>query len=168
MSRLLFLVLIVCSFTAYAQDATTFILVRHAEKETNVGSDQMMAKDPPLAKAGEERALRLQQLLEKQPVGVILSTNYKRTKSTVQPIATSRNLTIETYESLKAPQLEELIAKHKGGTILVSGHSNTIPGLANLLLGSNKFANYEDSDYGNVLVVTVTAVGKGTVTHLRY
>jgi 2,3-bisphosphoglycerate-dependent phosphoglycerate mutase len=149
-------------------DAVTFILVRHAEKETNVGGDQMMAKDPPLSKAGAERAVRLKELLDKQPITVILSTNYKRTLTTVQPTADAKGLTVQTYESLKSPQMEELINKHKGGTVLISGHSNTIPGFANLLLGSNKFANYEDSDYGNILIITVTPIGKGNVTHLRY
>jgi broad specificity phosphatase PhoE len=168
MFKILLTLLTFLSFEAFSQDATTFILVRHAEKETNVGNDQMMAKDPPLSKGGEERAVRLQQLLDKQPIGVILSTNYKRTRTTVEPTAKAKNLTVETYESLKAPQLEELIAKHKGGVVLIAGHSNTVPGLANLLLGSNKFANYDDADYGNVLIVTVTSVGKGTVVHVRY
>ena len=165
MKKLLYLVLFVCA-NAYAQsDVTTFILVRHAEKETAASQDQMMSKDPNLSKEGQERAQALARLLDKQKVDAIFSTNYQRTKNTVAPLAQAKGITVQTYESLK---LDELVAKHKGGTVLICGHSNTVPGFANTLLGNKQFANYEDSDYGNVLIVTVTALGKGNVTHLRY
>jgi 2,3-bisphosphoglycerate-dependent phosphoglycerate mutase len=165
MKRLLYVLIFVCA-NAYAQsDVTTFILVRHAEKESAPAGDEMMAKNPPLAKAGQERAQSLVRLLEKQKVDAIYSTNYTRTKDTVTPVAQAKGLTVETYDKLN---LEELITKHKGGTVLVCGHSNTAPGFANTLLGNKQFANYDDSDYGNILIVTVTAIGKGSVTHLRY
>lgn len=148
-------------------EATTFILVRHAEKEV-AGSDPMMAKDPPLAAAGQARALNLAKLLEKQSLQLILSTNYKRTQNTVKPTAEAKGLTIQNYESLKAPDFEKLLAAHAGGTILVCGHSNTIPAFANMLLGSNSFSNFDDSDYGNILVITLTEVGKGKLVWVRY
>jgi broad specificity phosphatase PhoE len=151
------LLFFVCA-TASAQ--TTFILVRHAEKEV---SD---SKDPMLSKAGQERAQALARLLEKQKIDAIMSTNYHRTKTTVEPVASAKGITVQTYESLKEPEVTKLI--DTGGTILICGHSNTIPALANVLVGKNQFANYDDSDYGNVLIITATAIGKATVTHLRY
>jgi broad specificity phosphatase PhoE len=160
MKGLLYILIFLCA-NVYAQDqVTTFILVRHAEKATTGDP-----KDPMLSKEGQERAQSFARLLEKQGVDLILSTNYHRTKNTVQPLADSKGITIQTYESLKP---DELIAQHKGGTIVVCGHSNTVPGFANALLGTKQFANYDDSDYGNVLIITLTEVGKGKVTHLRY
>lgn len=167
--RLLVLTLLVTS-VAFAQapsEATTFILVRHAEKET-AAADQMMAKDPPLSAAGEARAINLSKLLERQSIQLILSTNYKRTQLTVKPTAEAKGLDVRSYESLKAGDLEKLLAEHKGETILVCGHSNTIPAIANVLLGSNSFSNFDDADYGNILVVTLTTMGKGKLVHLRY
>jgi broad specificity phosphatase PhoE len=153
--------------TSFAQsEITTFVLVRHAEKET--AGEMATSKDPVLAKAGQDRAQSLSKLLEKQKVNSIYSTNYNRTKDTVKPLAEAKGIQVQTYESLKQPQLEELITKNKGGVVVICGHSNTVPGLANLLLGSTQFSNYDDADYGNVLIVSVTAIGKGNVTHLRY
>ncbi|HMJ67559.1 MAG TPA: phosphoglycerate mutase family protein [Cyclobacteriaceae bacterium] len=161
MKKFLYVLVFLCG-SAYAQsEVTTFILVRHAEKETAAAGD----KDPMLSKEGQDRAQQLLQKLEKQKIDAVYSTNYNRTKNTVKPVAEAKNVTIQTYESLK---FDELVAKYKGGTVLICGHSNTIPGFANSLLGNKQFANYDDSDYGNLLIVTVTAVGKGNVTHLRY
>lgn len=159
MKNLVYLLIFFCA-SAYAQgDVTTFILVRHAEK----GTDD--PKDPALSPAGESRAQGLVKLFEKQKVDAVYSTNFKRTKNTITPLAEAKGLTVQTYEALK---LDELITKHKGGTVLICGHSNTVPGLANTLLGNKQFANYDDTDYGNILIVAVTEIGKGNVTHLRY
>jgi broad specificity phosphatase PhoE len=164
MKKLLYLLIFLCG-SAYAQtDVTTFILIRHAEKETADAAD----KNPMLSKDGQARAQALSKLVEKQKVNAIYSTNYNRTKETVKPMAEAKGIQVQTYESLKQPQLEELVTKNKGGTVVICGHSNTVPGLANLLLGSSQFSNYDESDYGNLLVISVTAVGKGNATHLRY
>jgi 2,3-bisphosphoglycerate-dependent phosphoglycerate mutase len=160
MRSLLVILLFVCA-TASAQ--TTFILVRHAEKETVGVTDP---KDPQLSKEGQDRAQSLVRLLDKQKVDVILSTNFNRTKNTVKPLADAKGIAVTTYESLKEPELNQL--KEAGGTVVICGHSNTIPAIANLLAGKDQFATFADSDYGNVLIVTVSEIGKGKVTHLRY
>jgi broad specificity phosphatase PhoE len=144
---------------ASAQTAqTTFILVRHAEKETVGVSDP---KDPPLSKEGQDRAQSLMRLLDKQKIDAILSTNFNRTKSTVKSLADSKGIEIKTYESLKEADLNKL--KEGGGTIVICGHSNTIPAIANLLLGKEQFTTFPDSDYGNLLIIK-----DGSLTHLRY
>jgi 2,3-bisphosphoglycerate-dependent phosphoglycerate mutase len=161
MKKLLYVLIFFC-VNAYAQsDVTTFILVRHAEKATTGDS-----KDPMLSDAGLARAQALAKLLDKQKVNAIYSTNYHRTKDTVKPLAEAKGVEVQTYE--KQPAFEEMIAKNKGGVVVICGHSNTTPVFANLLLGTSQFSNYEDSDYGNILIVSVTAIGKGTVAHLRY
>lgn len=155
--------LIICAFfvmvcaEAFAQ--TTFILVRHAEKEGT-------GKDPVLTKEGEERSRALVQLFDKQKIDAIMSTNFNRTRNTVEPIAKAKGINTQIYGSMNEPDVVKLI--DAGGTVLICGHSNTIPALANLLLGKNQFANYEDSDYGNILIITTSAIGKATVTHLKY
>lgn len=166
MRQLLFIFFVTISVSAYSQ--ATFIIVRHAEKEANTETMTGNAKDPALSTEGKARAEQLAKVLEKQKIDAILSTNTTRTKSTIQPVAQAKGISVQTYESLKAPELTELLSKHKGGTVLICAHSNTAPGIANVLLGGNQFANYDDSDYGNILIVTVSEIGKGTVTHLRY
>src|SRR4051812_23301146 len=106
--RALVVVLIFFCSTAFAQ--TTFILVRHAEKEANAADP----KNPNLTKEGEERAKRLSSMLEKQNVDAIYSTNFNRTKNTVKPLADAKGLTIRVEE----PDLPSL-----KGTIVICGHS---------------------------------------------
>jgi 2,3-bisphosphoglycerate-dependent phosphoglycerate mutase len=148
--RLILVLLVFVCASASAQ--TTFILVRHAEKE--VGST-----DPSLSPAGQQRALALTRILEQQKVDAIYSTNFNRTKDTVKPLADTKGITIQTYE--KEPDIDRL--QKTGGTVVICGHSNTIPTLANKLLGKQQFANFTDDDYGNLLIINGTSV-----THLRY
>ena len=157
--RLLKLLVIFLVFAcASASAQTTFILVRHAEKETAGTIDP---KDPPLAKEGQDRAQSLARLLDKQKIDAILSTNFNRTKSTVKPLADAKGIEIKTYESLKEADLAKL--KATGGTVLICGHSNTIPAIANLLIGKEQFTTFPDADYGNLLIIK-----DGSLTHLRY
>jgi len=156
--RKLILSLILVFVTASSFAQTTFILVRHAEKENTANND------PALTTEGQERAQRLAQMLEKQNIDHVLSTDFKRTMNTVGPLAKSRGLMIQVYKSVNPADW----ITDKPRTIVVSGHSNTIPALANQILGREQFKNFEDSDYGNILISTATAVGKATVTHLRY
>lgn len=147
----------------YAQTVTTFILVRHAEKAAEGGSD------PDLKPEGMKRADSFAALFTKASVDAVYSTNYKRTRNTIAPLANSKNLTVNTYSSMKAADLEVLLTKHTGGTIVIAGHSNTIPEIANALVGEKKFEQFTDADYGNILVISVTAVGKDAkVLWLRY
>ena len=149
MRLILVLLLFVCATTS-AQ--TTFILIRHAEKESG-------STDPNLSKEGEARAQSLVRLLEKQKIDAIYSTNFNRTKNTVKPLADAKSISIQTYE--KEPDIDKL--QKNGGTIVICGHSNTIPALANKLIGKQQFTNFADDDYGNVLIINGTSV-----TQLRY
>jgi 2,3-bisphosphoglycerate-dependent phosphoglycerate mutase len=164
MKRYLLIVAILFGSTAYAQQGvTTFIVVRHAEKSMTESSS-----DPSLAPEGTERAKRLAALLKEVEVSAIYSTNYKRTKSTVTPIAEAKSVAIQDYKSLKETELDEMIKKHSGGTVVIAGHSNTVPGIVNLLIGKEKYKNLDDSNYGSLFIVTVTERGKGAVTLLTY
>jgi 2,3-bisphosphoglycerate-dependent phosphoglycerate mutase len=146
MKNLLILLIFVC---ASASAQTTFILVRHAEKESG-------AADPMLSKEGEARAQSLVRLLDKQKVDAIYSTNFNRTKNTVKPLADAKGISVQIYE--KDPDVGKM-----SGTVVICGHSNTIPALANKLLGKEQFKTFEDSDYGNILIIH-----EGSVTLLRY
>lgn len=149
--------------TGYAQTVTTFILVRHAEKSVEGG------RDPELSSEGAHRAEALAALFAKTSVDAVYATDYKRTRNTVGPLAQARNLTVNTYASMKATDLERLLTQHAGGTIVMAGHSNTIPGIANTLVGEKKFEQFSEDDYGNILVISVTSVGKvAKVLWLRY
>jgi broad specificity phosphatase PhoE len=102
-------------------------------------------------------------------ITAIYSTNYKRTKSTVAPLAEAKKIDITIYDpkNLKGFSLK-LLSDNSGGIIIISGHSNTTPALANLLLGEEKFSQFEDDDYGNLLIITTSGNSRAKLLHLRY
>jgi len=152
-----------CNAVAQKSTITTFILVRHAEKEADG------TKDPELKPEGVERAMRLSALLSNTQVDAIYSTNFKRTKNTVLPFANAKGLSVQLYEALKESEIDTMLKKHSGGTVLISGHSNTVPWTANLLIGKQEYGDFSDDDYGNVFIISVVEKGKVVkVTALRY
>ncbi|NOS93079.1 MAG: histidine phosphatase family protein [Cyclobacteriaceae bacterium] len=165
MKRLFVLILFVAAAsTGFSQNAiTTFILVRHAEKMTD-GS-----KDPELSEAGKKRAEALAELLAQTKLDAIYSTKFKRTEMTATPVAKTLLLSIQNYDGAKIEEINAMLQKHAGGTVLIVGHSNTTPGIINFLTGKSDYKNFDDSDYGNLVIISVTEKGKQVkVTWLRY
>jgi broad specificity phosphatase PhoE len=163
MKYLVILFFLTLSVVAGAQTITTVILVRHAEK----GTDD--PKDPELSEAGKERAQHLAQVLKEIKVDAIYSTPYKRTRNTVTPLAEAKGISVLNYDPSKKEEIDMLLQKFAGGTIVIAGHSNTVPGLANYLTGKTEFQNFDDSDYDNLMVVTVVERGKNAkVVWLTY
>lgn len=132
---------------------TTYYVVRHAEKETaTTMSNTTMTSDVPLSAVGKQRAEALKDLLGKENIKHIYSTNFIRTKSTVQPLADAIQVPIETYD-LKDPAF---ISKLKSidGNVLIVGHSNTVDDLVNELSGTKEInGDLPDSEYGDLFVV---------------
>lgn len=143
-------------YSSVAQDKiTTFVLIRHAEKAMDQSTN-----DPDLSAVGKKRAQRLADLLNEGEVNAIYSTPYKRTRQTVEPLAVKKGLTILDYEINKEEEIDKMLSAHTGGTIVVVGHSNTIPWMANKLLGVQKYHPWEDGDYDNVWIISVVEKGK--------
>lgn len=154
-------VLILASLVVKSQQ-TVMVLVRHAEKMAD-GS-----KDPGLTTAGQARAVRLKEMLASQEVAAIFSTPYNRTKSTVAPLALDKSLVIKEYKPFAEGFLEKLNVEYQGQTVVIVGHSNTIPAMVNQLIGEEKYADLSDMDYGNLFVVTIHSSGEGKEVVLQY
>jgi broad specificity phosphatase PhoE len=165
MKNLIFLVLVLFVSRSLAQDKiTTFILVRHAEKDLKQSTN-----DPDLSAEGKKRAIRLASYLKETEVSAIYSTAFKRTRQTIEPLAAAKSLSILEYAGNKEEDIDAMIQKFPGGTIVVSGHSNTIPWFANKLFGVEKYRPFEDDDYDNLWIVTVFEKGKsGKLVWLNY
>jgi len=144
------------------REVTTFILVRHAEKDTIKG-------DPNLTSVGHERAKDLARFLSDFPVTQIYSSDYKRTRQTAGPIAEANGLDIKLYNPRDpAGTATEMFNNHASETILVVGHSNSTPNFANTLLGVDKIEKIDESDYDNIFIVEATQLGDAKVIHLHY
>lgn len=134
-----------------AQQKTTVILVRHAEKAAEGGSD------PALSESGRARAQALASELADDHVGTILVTRFVRTRQTAEPLATAGSLTpvVVPLEGVSHPAaVREAVLAHAGHTVLVVGHSNTVPEII-AALGGPAGIVIDDAEYANLFTVTL-------------
>lgn len=132
-------------------------LVRHAEK----ASDD--PRDPSLSAAGQARAAALATALRDAGVVAVYATQFRRTQQTAAPTAAAAGLEL-TVRPASGEVLQdaeafatELKARHAdGGTVLVVGHSNTIPALAAALLGEAAgVAPMPEDEFDRLMLVTL-------------
>lgn len=141
---------ILCSVTLATAQAKskTIIFVRHAEKNDS-------SADPDLSPEGKERAQRLAKVLSKYKPGAFYSTNFKRTRDTITPLAQKRKKTVEIYDPRKSQDLYDTIMKSETKRFLVAGHSNSSPGLVNLFGKKDIFKNLDESEFGVIWIVRI-------------
>ena len=152
-----------CATPRPAPPALEFVLVRHAEKADDG------TRDPPLTAAGRARALALSRLLADAPVVAAYASDYRRTRQTAQPTAAAHRLAVAGYDPARpaAGFAAQLLQRHPSGTVLVVGHSNTIPGLVAALCRC-PVAPLGDGDYDRLFRVRVDAQGHALLTEQRY
>jgi 2,3-bisphosphoglycerate-dependent phosphoglycerate mutase len=141
----LFLLLFVSVSIASAQPVV--VIVRHAEKAADGGTD------PDLSSAGRARADALARILKDSAITGIFTTEFKRTQETASPTATSVHVTPTV---VAAKDTAALVAKlHRlNGNALVVGHGDTIPNLVKAL-GIDSQINIPADDYSELLIVTL-------------
>ena len=149
---LLFSLLLLLGACTSQNSPKTIYIVRHAEK-------QLVGNDPELAYVGGVRALKLSQILEKEDIKHVFSTDYIRTRNTAKPTADEAGVKIEIYDPKNQDALVEELRKREGN-ILVVGHSNTVSQLANYFVGDGeKFTDLTDLEYDFIYVVTLDKNG---------
>jgi len=144
--------------------AKVIYLVRHAEKDT------VPKKNPILTAAGYERSYLLAEMLKKTRLDVIYSTIYNRTMHTVDSLGNTKGLPTQIYQPKDLKQLGIDIEQSKDmNNVIISGHSNTTPAMANVLMGEKIIdAGFDESDYDNFLVVNILPDGQKKLYKLRY
>ncbi|MDH5609401.1 MAG: histidine phosphatase family protein [Cyclobacteriaceae bacterium] len=137
-----------CTNTTKKTAMTTIYLVRHAEKELNE------TDDPGLTDKGNQRAQYLVQFFQQVKFDAIYSSPFKRTLLTAGPLAIKNHLDTQTYDPKELEEFASmLVQKHNGQTVLVVGHSNTTPALANLLGNREDLRPLEEYEYDWIYVV---------------
>jgi len=132
-----------------AQEApvSKIILVRHAEKATDD------PRDPSLSEKGLLRASLLAALLKDVPVDAFYATPYKRTNQTIAVLAEANGQKVQTYKPMDNGNLAEMVRAGKGKTIVIAGHSNTVPPMVNTLIGKEAYPLMDDDDYGKIWIL---------------
>lgn len=129
---------------------TTFVVTRHAQK------DDDGTRDPPLSSAGLAHAQSLAKQLADAPLVAVYATSFKRTQQAAQPSATEHGLDVITYDAATpaAQFAARLRASHSRGTVLVVGHSNTVPAIATALCDC-AVAPLGEQDYGRIYTIRI-------------
>lgn len=144
-----------------ASDTTTVILVRHAEKSSEP------ADDPGLSSLGIFRAKALAGWLRDSGIGFIYVSQYLRTKETANPVAEATGAVVHELPAGDIDGLVDILrSDHRGETVLVIGHSNTLPEIIRGLGG--EISDIDESDYSRLIIVTGSRLGRVRVTRLQY
>ena len=143
--------------------ATTFIIIRHAERE-NADADCNLSTD------GISRAETLKHVLTAANVNAIYTTPYKRTKQTAEPLALAKKIMISEYSTRTPYQelIQEILSKHQGKVVVIVGHSNTIPQLLKVLSNDSPVSELEDGEFDNLFIVNYTTKADSKVVRLKY
>ncbi len=148
MKNLLFIFFLIMAQVFHAQEVTTsYFLIRHAEKADS-------SKDTNLSEKGLERAANWDRILQNIPFDAVYATIYKRTQQTALPTANRNHKNIIVYNH---KELDVLKFKKEtlGKNVLIVGHSNSIPGFVNALIGQSKYKEIDESVFGNLYLVVI-------------
>jgi broad specificity phosphatase PhoE len=159
-------VLALAIFILHDVRTTTIVIVRHAEKALGT------IEDPPLSPEGEQRSERLALMFGDASgpgrLDAIYVTNTRRAQQTAAALAARLHLIpVVMPASDVAGMAARVLKDHRGGTVLVVGHVNTIPQLIRELSGK-EIEPIADSDYGNIYVLSVPHFGNASLVRLTY
>lgn len=137
--------------TAGSALAQTVYLVRHAEKAD-------ASADPVLSEAGSARAAALSAALRDAHPVLVLTSPLQRTRLTAGPTAEYHSAPMEavSLEGGGAAHVAATVARVRAlpadATVLIVGHSNTIPAIARAL-GYAEAADMPECEYDRMTVL---------------
>jgi broad specificity phosphatase PhoE len=150
-SMLAFIIGVLAAVPVAAQP--TVFLVRHAERaDASPGAAPTMSADPDLSEAGRARAESLAAMLRDAKITAIFTTEFKRTQQTAAPLAKAIGVTVTIVTSKNAADLVTQVQASKG-SVLVVGHSNTVPEVIKAL-GVPTPVTIADDEFDSLFLVT--------------
>lgn len=141
---------------------TTILLVRHAERDT-----MWVGTDMPLSPAGERRARALARVLEEAGVRAIYTTHWRRARETAAPLAAALGESLRVLEGRDFAAQANALRAHRGETVAVIGHSDTVPQLHEALTGT-AWRGYRAGEWDVILVVTLGPDGAWKTVPIKY
>lgn len=149
---LLLLVLISSVLISCKQEktTTTYYLIRHAEKDRTDTTN----RNPNLNDKGLERAKKWAEYFKNIDLDAVYSTKYNRTMQTATPTAASKSLDVISYDP-KNQYTSDFQNNTKGKSVLIVGHSNTIPKFANKILNIDSFKDINDTENSKLFIISL-------------
>ncbi|MEO8635746.1 MAG: histidine phosphatase family protein [Gemmatimonadales bacterium] len=155
--RLMAAVAAVVRVAPLAAQASTVILVRHAEKASST-------RDAELSEAGRARAQALSAVLANYPLSAVIVSEYRRTQETAGPAATSNHLVptvvpVSGDPTISATSVALVLRQLPAGSAaLVVGHSNTLAPII-AALGGPRLPDLCDTEYATIYVLELSGAG---------
>ena len=150
--------LLPAAIAAQTDEASLFVLVRHAEKVDD-------SRDAKLSAAGEKRAQALARLLADMELNAVFTTDFRRTRDTAQPVARHFGVELTVYDGADIAGFAASL-RESSTRALVVGHSNTTPALVRAL-GGDPGSAIDEYEYDRVYIVVVRG-GETTTALLRF
>ena len=107
-----------------------------------------------LTAEGKANALRLAERLAGEKIVAVYSTDTRRTRDSAMPNAARHNVMVALYPPMDIAALAARVAEQPG-SVLIVGHSNTVPLIVERLSGTPQPA-MDESRYGDLFVVDLT------------
>ena len=104
--------------------------------------------DPDLTDEGKIYALAVSHSFQRDLPDVIYVSSTKRAQQTAAPLAARLKLTPKIYDPRDTPALIAAVSA-ESGTILIVGHSNTVPDIVEKL-GGKRPADLTHEDFGDI------------------
>lgn len=147
------------------EGTSTAFLVRHAEAQYPPPAEA--PRNPPLNSMGKRRAEALARLLAESGVSKVYSTDTQRTRQTAAPLAEALQVEVVLYDATDLAAFASRLRQEEG-SILVVGHSNTTPHLADLLGGDAGPPINESVEFDRLYVLTLRGEETVATSLLRY
>jgi phosphohistidine phosphatase SixA len=152
--------LVIVGWLVLSWGSTTVVLVRHAEKLPD-------ADDPGLSEVGHAHAQRLAEMLEHTGLAAIYVSEARRTQETAAPVAAATDLTPRVVAADASGRLlRRLRWRHRGDVVLVVGHSNTVPVIAEGL--GAEIGLIEAEYYSGLWIISYSRLRGTRVLNMRY
>ncbi len=139
---------------------TTIVFVRHGERLNTTDTTS-------LSPQGLQRAAALRHVLDSTNISTIFVTEKRRTQQTAQPTATAHTLTPIEIPEAETDRLVDSLRSRLGQTMLVVGHSNTVPQVIGLL-GISPPPTIGGTEFDKLFILSMRSQGGTRLTKLQY
>jgi broad specificity phosphatase PhoE len=146
--------------SAFAQASTVVLVVRHAERAPGSG-------DPPISDAGRERAATLAEIGKLAGVSAIVTTHLQRTRQAEALKITPVVVPTQSDLVKHAAEIAAAVRQQAGKTVLVVGHSNTVPAIV-AALGGPKLPDLCEPEYDSLITLILDAGGSVRIVRTRF
>ncbi|MGQ0587550.1 MAG: histidine phosphatase family protein [Gammaproteobacteria bacterium] len=132
---------------SWCNTETVVLLARHADRLPGQKTDE-------LAPAGVERSKQFAHVLSKAGITALIHSDTQRAAQTAAPLAALVGIQPTEIPAKDFAAIAAEVRKRPGETVLVVGHSNTVPAII-AALGGPQLPDLGDNEFDDLFVLTL-------------